>query len=331
MAREAPRELLRHAIADVQGSIHANDSKSSAGLVVQGLLATAVVTLSTELGSIYDEATACSQILIKVGLIATLLLGGLSIACLILAVVPHEPRRSLVKRNFADRRSVYFPDLKEMEREKPPKEISQLKNRFEKLVQDEGNVDDEYLAELLIVADIRFSEARWAKWGFRFLGLEVIFVLLFLGTTGAVAGGLLGAATNRPESSIRWEVIQGGHRQSLSADDDAVLIRSSAQIRVQAKSPSGQHFLRLTRRATYGCEASAGGRLLGHTAPTVQNARLFGAKRAALVERVSPAEFSCSDGKRPRWATWRFRAAMRSDDGPLASGFLCLHAPVRSE
>jgi hypothetical protein len=327
MDPETPRELLRHAIADVQGSIHANDSKSSAGLVVQGLLATAVVTLSAQLGSVYDEATTGAQTLIKIALIATLVLGGLSIACLILAVVPHQPRRSLVKGNFAKRRSVYFPDVKSMEKEKTSNEISQLKERFKNL-STEDDVDDEYLAELLILADIRFSEARWAKWGFRFLGLEVIFVLLFLGTTGAVTGKMLGAAVaDRTEAAIRWEVVQGNHRQSFSAFDDAVLIRPSAQIRVQAKSPSGQDFFRLTRQATYGCKGSRGGHLPGQATPTVQNARLFGAKRAALVERVSPAELSCSDGRPPRWVTWHFNAAMRSDDGPLASGSLRLHAP----
>lgn len=97
------RELLRHAIADIQGSIHANDSKSAAGLVVQGLLATAVVTLSSHFGSLYGDATESARILIKVALIATLVLGGLSIMCLILAVVPYKPKKAFVDRNLPGR------------------------------------------------------------------------------------------------------------------------------------------------------------------------------------------------------------------------------------
>jgi hypothetical protein len=57
---EAKEQLLTTALGDVKGSIHANDQKVSAALVVNGLLLTSVVTVVTHTDRTYkmDELTA---------------------------------------------------------------------------------------------------------------------------------------------------------------------------------------------------------------------------------------------------------------------------------
>ena len=94
---EARRELVRHALNDLQGSIHANDSKSSAGLVVHGLLATAVLTLVSRLGPVYGDATDVARAAVVLCLLAALLTAVASILCLLAAVKPYPPSK-VVKR-----------------------------------------------------------------------------------------------------------------------------------------------------------------------------------------------------------------------------------------
>ncbi len=48
---EARKQLLTTALGDIKGSIHANDQKVSAALVVNGLLLTSVVTVVTHTGT----------------------------------------------------------------------------------------------------------------------------------------------------------------------------------------------------------------------------------------------------------------------------------------
>src|SRR4051794_7709162 len=84
--KQERRELLLHAIDDIQGSIHANDTKSSAGLVVHGLLATGVVALLSRLGGIYGRGTDSAQFVIRGALAVALVLFVLSVLSLLYAV-----------------------------------------------------------------------------------------------------------------------------------------------------------------------------------------------------------------------------------------------------
>lgn len=322
--REPLRELLRQAITDIQGSIHANDTKSSAALVVQGLLATAVVTLISHLGSVYGEATGFAQVLIKLALGGTLGFGVLSIAFLIFAVMPYEPKKPFASRNA--RGGVFFPkvtSLKERYEADSTPELVQLRPKFEALNSDEA-LEDEYLSELLMVADIRQQEAWRAKWGFRLLGLEVIFAVLYLGTVGAVAGHMFGASAPASAASLRWEVIEGGHRRSPEAAHAFVRSHSTARVRLRASDPAGLRQLRLTGRMKYRCarhKRSARTRL-GKGAG--QSVRLLGAKQAVLVDRAALPRPRCPNGTRFRGAVWRFRAQARSEDGTLTTASLGL-------
>jgi hypothetical protein len=224
--RTERRQILSQAIGDIQGSIHANDSKSAAGLVVQGLLATAVVTLATRLGPVYADANGTAQWLIRWTLIGALVLAVASIACLVMAVIPYEPKET--SKRMKDRYSrAFFPDIEKLKdtarfgdaevsklrgwlrrtganwgyalsqepRAKGASEFEQLKKILENEVADHDALEAEYIAELVEVADIRKHEARWARRGFWLLLAEVVMVVGYLGTVGAVAGHMLGAST----------------------------------------------------------------------------------------------------------------------------------------
>jgi hypothetical protein len=209
--------LIARAIEDIQGSIHANDSKSAAGLVVHGLLATAVVTLAVHLGPIYNSATVVGHDLIKWALIVTLPVAVASIICLIVAVYPQGPGK--IDSRLADRHpGVFFPDVKKLKGSRLD-EFDQLRPKLTALAAATAGdaLDDAYLAELLKVAYIRFKEARWARAGFVLLGAEVLCVAVFLATVGCVAGHELGVAASKTSSvSPHRDVVQGKHRYSLT-------------------------------------------------------------------------------------------------------------------
>jgi hypothetical protein len=314
--RNLARDLVRQAITDIQGSIEANDEKSAAGLVAQALLATAMVTLVVNLGSTYQDGTDFCQWLINIALGGALLCGVISISCLIVAVSPFEP--TLNRRN-----DLYFPDFQRLSREAREhgtRTFDGLKSKFLSLDSPRA-IDDEYLWELLKVAEIRYYEARWGKWGFRFLLAEVAFTVLYLATIGAVAGNVLGATAAPPPASLRWEVVQKDHRQALSTIDGFVLSYPKVQVQLRVEDPAGEHYAKLTRVTTYRCGRRGHRHVLK---PVIQNARLSGAEHALLVTTAALPGLHCPRGTRPRRATWRFRAEVQSESGNLTVGLLRL-------
>jgi hypothetical protein len=221
------RKALGQAIGDIQGSIHANDSKSAAGLVVHGLLATAVLTLASRLGHVYGDANGTAQWLIRWTLIWALVFAVASIACLLIAIIPYDPTevtKRMYERSEAHYGKVFFPDIVRL------KDIARFGNsgrgvrgwlrrtgenwryglrrrralrgndefvQLKKIVAEVNcpeKLEAEYIAELVEVADIREHEARWARRGFWLLLAEVVMVAGYLGTVGAVSGHLLGAS-----------------------------------------------------------------------------------------------------------------------------------------
>ncbi|MGN6664698.1 MAG: hypothetical protein ACTHK6_10925 [Solirubrobacterales bacterium] len=324
--RVAPRELLRHAIDGIQGSIHANDSKSAAGLIVQGLLATAVVTLIGHLGSLYGEATEFVQILIKATLILTLVAALFSIGFLIWAVTPYEPDDEFATRN--KRGDVYFPPMETLKEEREAghgTEFEQLRPKFYALHSDAA-LDDEYLSELLMVADIRWTEARRAKWGFGCLAIEVVLVILYLGTIGAVAGHMLGAAEASGAPSLRWEVVQGPRRQAFSPVGQFRLSPPHAQVRLRIEDPNGVRSLKLIRRVKYRCQPHGKAVRRRSGKPSAQSARLFGAEKAVMLDRVALSRLRCPGGRKARGAVWLFKARELPESGAPTTGLLRLRA-----
>jgi hypothetical protein len=85
---EVRRELLAGAISDIQGSLHANVSKASAALIVHGLLFIGVLTITGQLGPIYEQASPKEQDWGLLLLGVSLLFFLISVSGLLLAVVP---------------------------------------------------------------------------------------------------------------------------------------------------------------------------------------------------------------------------------------------------
>jgi hypothetical protein len=327
------RVLLARAIEDIQGSIHANDSKSAAGLVVHGLLATAVVTLAVHLDPIYRSATLAGHDLIKWALILTLPVAVASIFCLIAAVYPRGPGK--IEKRLKNRHpGVFFPDVKTLKSSRA-NEFDELRPKLTELANaaDGDALDDEYLAELLKVAHIRFKEARWAKLGFVLLGVEVLCVAVFLATVGSVAGDVLGAAASKTNSdklggmSLHWDIEQGRRRYSLTGAGNLTLPgKGGAQVRLLAKAPDGLRSVRLVIRTFYRCAVHGVARTRSAGQATEEDVRLFAAERAVLVTNPNVRPHRCSDGGRFIETLLRFTAYMRSANGTLTSGSLVLRA-----
>jgi hypothetical protein len=319
-----PRDLVRQAITDIQGSIQANDQKSAAGLVAQAFLTAAVVGLVTQLGSIHKEGTEAARVLIDLALGGTMVFGVLSISFLIIAVMPYEPGEEFAARN--KRGGVYFPQITKLTgkwRRDDVSELDQLKPKFEDL-RKEDQLHEEYLSELLMVANIRHHEARWGKIGFRFLLVEVVCVVIYLITIGAVAEDVFGAAAASPPASLRWEVVQKGHRQSLATVDGLVLPYPKAQVQLRFEDPAGERHAKLTRAATYHCAAGKRRGRRRILKPVTQNAQLFGAKHAVLVESAAISRLRCPRKTRLRRVVWRFRGETVSESGALTVGLFRL-------
>lgn len=183
-------ELVGQAIGDIQGSIHANDSKSAAGLVVHGLLATGVLALVGNLGSVYDDAGRGGRALIVALLTLALGFAVASVYCLVRAVRPYIPEDVNERNRERGYRGLFFPNIEAMtetaSKEGGEREIDQLHTLWREVEQPE-QVELEYLGELAAVADIRAYEANWAKLGFNLLIWEIGAVAAFLVVVGASA------------------------------------------------------------------------------------------------------------------------------------------------
>jgi hypothetical protein len=184
-------ELVGQAIGDIQGSIHANDNKSAAGLVVHGLLATGVLSLVGNLGPVYQERMGATAQDAVVALLA------LALACALLSIVffcfairPYEPKQVNHRSLQSGYQGLFFPEIEGMtraaRRSGAPTELEQLRERLETVGEPE-RLETEYLGELAAVATIRLTEARWAKRGFNLLALEIVAVAAFLVVVGANA------------------------------------------------------------------------------------------------------------------------------------------------
>ncbi len=184
---EVRREVLAGAISDIQGSLHANDSKASAALIVHGLLFTGVLTVTGQLGPIYEQASPKEQDWGLLLLGVSLLFFLISVSGLLLAVVPpFEPSARSNARLRKKRRTldVLFPDLGRLKGDVRG-QLAALVSRVEKLGPEEAVV--ELAFELLKVQKIRRRAVRFARVGYVFLGLEVLSVTAYLALVGAIA------------------------------------------------------------------------------------------------------------------------------------------------
>jgi membrane protein implicated in regulation of membrane protease activity len=322
------RALVARAIDDIQGSIHANDSKSSAGLITHGLLATAVLTLASRIGGPgYQHGTTAAQVLIKVALIGALVFAVASIFFLIKAVRPYEPD-DVGKRLARHSVGVFFPDIRKMTksaRNSGLDELEQLRANVAMLA-DPQKLDDEYLVELLKVADIRANEADSAKIGFLLLGVEVFFAALYLSVVGCIAGNILGARATQSSPSVRWEVAQvGGQTIVVGGGSLRLGPRVGIHVRLAAQDPTGLRSLQLASVTRYQCPRHTRIHEPNIRAPT-QEVTVEGANSVSLVETPDFRIRECS-GKRHAKAgiTTRLSASAVNKGGTVTGGLLTLY------
>ncbi len=178
--RDHRRELLRDGINDIQGSIRANDGKSSAALVVHGLLFAGVLSVTREVGPVYETAEGWQQVAVVALLSLALVAFVVSVVQLTRAVSPYEPDELGVRLSPHHPR-VFFPSLEDLrQRARCDGTNELLKYLREVRAMSEANIDEDYAAELLKVADIRDVEARRARNGYRWLRVELLFVASYL-------------------------------------------------------------------------------------------------------------------------------------------------------
>jgi hypothetical protein len=205
------RELQLASIVDIQGSIHANDQKSSAGLVVHGLLFAGVLTVVANIDGIIDEATVWAQ---GAGVIALLIALGafvVSIVELAKAAAPYQP--AIADEISEDYKHVFFP-LRDELSTAPDNPHAELLRKLAEVNSEERFVRV-YAAEQVKLAEIREVQARRAEHGFRWLQVELYAVAAFLGLVVLVAVATPGlaesAALDRP--ALRWTIDHDGRQQ----------------------------------------------------------------------------------------------------------------------
>jgi hypothetical protein len=329
---EPPRRaLVAQAIADIQGSIHANDSKSAAGLIVQGLLATAAVTVASRLGPTYTAGTEAAQILIKVGLVGTLVFAAGSVFFLVKAVRPYEPKKigDLIGHHA---NQVFFPEIEKLSEGAKPgdDQFDRFWPKYEKL-ENEGLVENEYVVELLKVADIRWAEARSAKRGFSLLGVEVGFVVLYLGVVGCIGGNILGAraaSAGQPSLDVRptlsWVVVAGRDRVTLPNSGAVALSRlRGIHVGLVVSSAADVTRVRLAGRSAYRCAGRSSHRWI--VEGPVKAIRTRGAGNLAVAATPTLAPRHCSKrGATVMPSAVRLDAIVSVIDGPAKKVTLSL-------
>jgi hypothetical protein len=186
---DAKKQLLTTALGDIKGSIHANDQKVSAALVVNGLLLTSVVTVVTHTEHIYKKAHSSRDagiVLLSLALAAFIA----SVGWLLWAMKPYRPKgiankiqEDVDKSDHAGRyQRVFFPVKEDLKAETP---FTKWRGRIELLELD--GIVDELTAEILKLADILRTESDRAKWGYLCLAVEGLLVTAFFVLVAAVA------------------------------------------------------------------------------------------------------------------------------------------------
>jgi hypothetical protein len=329
--------LLIQAIADIQGSIHANDNKSSAGLVVQGLLVAAVVTVVTHLGEVYGDGSEWAQVAIKALLFLSLVTALASILAFVRAISPYNPQtiaKRLDERPGVPPRQVFFPDVEKLqEAAKSPGAFDEyaiaLEGEVRALRDDPDEAMRVYLAELLKVADIRANEARRAEIGFRFLGIEVALVAAYLAVAGCIAGQILGfAATAGERPTLRWELTGAGLPHRVSSGTRLAVHRGAGvTVRLAASAEGELSQVRLVRRTALRCVRHGRVRNVVAGPPSLQRVNSPGEGIALTVALRAPRR-RCPAGLRYAGFSERFTATAEVAGGRRASGRLLLHGPA---
>lgn len=222
----ARRQLQLASIADIQGSIQANDGKSSAALVVHGLLFAGLVSVVANLGDTYDSAALGAKIAGGCLLLGAALSFVISVLALTKAVRPHDPRQT--RNEIGDLHAqAFFPPAQPKKRERAHggARFWEQCRRLARLDSDR-RLEQEYAAEQVKLAEIRAVQAHAAKRGFRWLRLEIAAAFAFLALVIAVSLDVPALAADREDQlRIEWHTAQAEPetvlRDGASASFDA--------------------------------------------------------------------------------------------------------------
>lgn len=190
------KQLLTTAVIDVKGSIHANDQKVAAALVVNGLLFTGVVTVLTHTEGVYSAAQAWQRSVGALLLALTTVLFVASVGYLLWAMKPYRPTE-IEKKMTGCYPRVFFPRPDDITSEvadgthpwRKPVYVADPFHPWRERVSSlqRATILDELTAELLKLADILHTESRRASKGYGWLRLEGLSALILLGFVAAVA------------------------------------------------------------------------------------------------------------------------------------------------
>jgi hypothetical protein len=185
---ELRTKFLFAAIDDINGSIKANDAKASVALIVHGLLFTAVLTVTTKIGSTFQDASALPKALMIVFLSVALGAFLVSVVFLMLGARPRRPTH-LVKDLKGHYLEAFFPvprDLRGTARDETGAvQLDEQKKRVMELNRD--NVINELSAEVVKLANILDYARQTTQWGYVALAVEIASVSAFLVVVGALA------------------------------------------------------------------------------------------------------------------------------------------------
>jgi len=177
----AKEQLLTTALGDLKGSIHANDQKVSAALVVNGLLLTSAVTVVTHTDRIYKKAEPWAHTAGVVLLALALIMFIASVGYLLSAMSPYRPK-ALEKKLAQRYPRVFFPLPDDLEEADP---FESWRRRVGGLQRE--TILDELTAEVLKLADILHMESNCAKKGYGWLVMEGGAMILFFVLVASLA------------------------------------------------------------------------------------------------------------------------------------------------
>jgi hypothetical protein len=184
------REFLTAAITDLEGTIHANDTKCSAALVTHGLVFAGLVTVSAAAAHLYPQADHTLRALALglggAGLVAFLV----SIICLLLAVMPYRPKKldELIDGRTPKPPGAFFPKVKGEQDIKSEQDALEAQVKAVAGLTEKGAIND-LTCESVKLADIRDHERTWARRGYRALIVELVFAAGYLAVVAIAARG----------------------------------------------------------------------------------------------------------------------------------------------
>lgn len=303
---EMRREFLLAAIQDTQGSIHANDAKSSGGLIVHGLLFTGLVGITANIGGVYADAADCAR-----GVGAALLL--LTAGCFLMSVwqmiaglrpctakvAEDLPKSSffLLPYDLADRKlppgGLWIPhsraNLKSTGR-------TQLDNARERLLalQCDRHIVDEYAAELIKLSEVRYAASRRTGIGFTWLGVALATTALYLLLIALVAADA-SSSLRRPalaSPALHWTLTPAGSQPvRLSGSGQVRVPGAHERLRIRLLA-DGEELARLRLRVDGIVRCGRGRAAFGPSVVSMSRPR---DDRLVIDELVTPAR-ACAGG-----------------------------------